>query len=170
MTGLGVAFGDLIYAAAGLFGLATVISLVGWLFGLIKTLGGIYLIYLGIKMIKSKKTELTKSKKTVSYSLGKCFRLGLLTDLANPKTIIFFASIFATTVTPNTPNWVLGCMLTGIVLASVLWRIGLSYLFSRNLFREFYMKFRKYIEITLGAILIVFGLKLTTSTIIQSSK
>lgn len=45
MTGLGVAFGDLIYAAAGLFGLATVISLVGWLFGLIKILGGIYLIF-----------------------------------------------------------------------------------------------------------------------------
>lgn len=170
ITGFGVAFGDFIYASAGLFGLATMITLAGWLFGLIKALGGIYLIYLGIKMIKSKKTELAKSKKTASRSLAKCFRLGLLTDLANPKTILFFASIFATAVTPNTPKWVLGCMLAGIVLTSVIWRTGLSYLFSRNFFREFYMKFRNYIEIVFGAILIVFGLRLTSSIIIQSSK
>lgn len=170
ITGLGVAFGDLIYASAGLFGLATMISLVGWLFGLIKISGGIYLIYLGIKLIKSKRTKSAKSHEITSYSLSSCFRLGLLTDLANPKTIIFFASIFATTVTPNTPSWVLVCMLVGIVLTSVVWRIGLSFLFSRDLLQVLYMKFRRYFEIAFGALLIIFGLKLSSSTIIQSSK
>ena len=166
VTGLGVALGDFLYAAAGLFGLAALIGLSGWLFGLIKFLGGAYMVYLGIKMIKnSRKADFIKIKKEVNYSLTKCFRLGIITDLANPKTIIFFASIFATTIKPDTPKWVLGGMLIGIVLTSITWRIGLSYMFSRNLFRVFYMKFRKWIEAAFGMFLILFGIKLTTSVI-----
>ena len=170
VTGLGIALGDFIYASAGLFGLASVISLAGWLFSLIKILGGAYLIYIGIKMIVAKKTGSKYHIDKSPDSLTKSFRLGLLTDLANPKTIIFFASIFSTTINPETPNWVLYSMLTGIVITSVIWRTGLSYLFSRNLFRRVYGKFRRWIELAFGAILIVFGLRLTYSTILQIRK
>ena len=167
MTGLGVAFGDCIYAFAGLFGLATLMSLTGWFFGLVKILGGIYLIYLGISMLKAKRADVEAIKEVRAISLNKCFRLGLLTDLANPKTIIFFTSIFATTLTPETPQWVLACMLIGITATSIIWRIGLSWLFSRQFFRTIYMRFRKWIEMAFGVILIIFGIRLTSSAVMQ---
>lgn len=169
-TGLGIALGDFIYAFAGLFGLATVLAWAGWLFGLIKLLGGIYLIYLGIKMMRTKKTEPEILKDDSLYHFTKCFRLGLLTDLANPKTILFFTGIFTAAIHPETPNWVLVCMLAGIVSTSILWRIALSYLFSRNRLRHFYGKFRCWFEFAFGAMLLVFGLRLASSAIIQPNK
>ena len=168
-TGLGIAFGDLLYASAGLFGLAAIIATAGWLFGTIKLLGGIYLIFLGIKMLKTKTAVQNKTEEgPASYSFVACFRLGLLTDLANPKTVIFFTSIFASTINSDTPHWVLACMLAGIVFTSILWRTGLSFLFSRDLFKGVYIKFRGWIEKTFGALLIFFGLKLTYSVLVQN--
>lgn len=168
VTGLGVAFGDFLYAGAGLFGLATLINNVSWLFGTIKILGGLYLAYLGIKMLLNKedsKEQILNSDDSIN--LVQCFRTGLLTDLSNPKTVIFFASIFASVIQPNMPVWVLLSMLLGIVVTSVVWRTGLSYLFSRHFFRKIYLRFRNWIEAVFGVFLILFGIKLASQPILN---
>ena len=51
-AGCGVAAGDAIYAALGLFGMAALIAQSGDLFAAVKIVGGVYLLWLAWKMMK----------------------------------------------------------------------------------------------------------------------
>lgn len=89
-AGMGVAAGDGIYAGLGLFGMSALITEGGLLFRGIKILGGLYLIWLGIRLLRSR-TPLALSSdvtSTVATTLG-YFSRGLVTDLANPQTVLF---------------------------------------------------------------------------------
>jgi amino acid exporter len=164
-AGLGVATGDAIYAAAGLLGLATLVTRAGWLFAAVKVLGGLYIAWIGLSMIRRSGpgTEVPPSARGRSLSAGRSFRLGLLTDLSNPKTVVFFASIFATAYDPSFPLWVGGCMWGGIVGSSVLWRTGLALALSRRRIQGLYHRFRRRIERLFGVLLLLFGVRLAVA-------
>ena len=88
------------------------------------------------------------------------FRLGLLTDLSNPKTIVFFASIFAVTLTPRTPLLARAAMLVSITLISIAWRTSLATLFSNRAVRRLYSQAEKTVNRVCGVILMLVGGKL----------
>src|SRR5690349_5900731 len=106
-AGLGVALGDAIYAALGLLGMAAVIGESGELFGAIKIAGGLYLLWLAWKLLKGTSNlqldEVPRAPRGMPSNL--LLLRGLVTDLANPQTVLFFASIFAVTLTATTPTW-----------------------------------------------------------------
>lgn len=82
---MGMILGDMVYLLFAVFGLAFVASVMGKFFYLIRLAGGIYLIYLGIRMIISRagKEEAAVSKR------GK-FLGGFFITISNPKVIIFY--------------------------------------------------------------------------------
>ena len=87
------------------------------------------------------------------------FIRGLATDLANPKTVVFFASIFAVTVDTATPRGVRVAMLFGIVLTSIVWRLFLSLAFSTPTIRLAYEKSGQAAERVFGAAMCLLGLR-----------
>src|SRR4051812_33753576 len=116
-TGLGVATGDAIYAALGLFGMATLIAEGGAVFNAVKIVGGVYLLAYGLRMLAARRSARSSDMaqpKHVAPTAGRQFMRGLLTDLANPQTVLFFASIFAVTLAPSTPGWAKLASLCGI--------------------------------------------------------
>lgn len=78
--------------------------------------GGLYLIYLGIRLILAKSEQLE-----LAHAEGRAganpFLFGLGVTLTNPKAIVLFASVFATAMTANTPGWLMAVMV-GLVTAS----------------------------------------------------
>ena len=108
LTGLGVALGDAIYSGLGLFGMAALIAEGGALFSAIKIGGGLYLVWYAYNMVRHRQ-ELHMGMGAVATSSITpwyvFFRRGLLTDLSNPQTVLFFISIFSVTLTPTTPAW-----------------------------------------------------------------
>src|SRR5437870_2122798 len=106
LTGLGAATGDALYATCGLFGVAELIETNRGLMMSIRILGGLYLIWIGIQMLRRRRaSEQYQHRSSHSHSSGlQHFVRGLATDLANPKTVVFFASIFAMTLEPDTPR------------------------------------------------------------------
>lgn len=86
---LGMALGDLIFFLLAVFGLSAIAHILGDLFTFIKYVGGVYLLYLGIKILRSNpKKEQLKATKSVSKSTD--FIAGLFICLSNPKTILFY--------------------------------------------------------------------------------
>lgn len=165
-TGLGVAMGDAIYAAAGLAGLATLIAQVGWALALVKLAGGLYLVWLGVSMmLRRNAPHVNRGARGASHGVPwrRYFARGLLTDLSNPKTIVFFASIFALAYEPSRPAWVAVAMWAAIVVSSVLWRVGLSTAFSRRIIRERYARVGGVAEQVCGAFLMLFGVRLAAA-------
>lgn len=140
VTGLGAATADAVYASCGLFGVAQFIEVGGQMMMGIQLLGGLYLALLGTRML-TRHAAIHKSLDSCAASgrsTGRHFWLGLVTDLTNPKTVVFFAGIFAVTVHSDSSRTVKGAMLLGIVLTSIVWRFIFSVTFSTPLIRRHY--------------------------------
>src|SRR3954467_1623755 len=105
-AGLGVALGDGIYAALGLLGMAALISQSSQMFAIVKIVGGIYLLWTAWKLLRRHvSANLNAIAAHRVRSNFESFLQGLMTGLTNPQTILFFASIFAVTLTVDTPIW-----------------------------------------------------------------
>jgi len=165
---VGVATGDALYASLGLFGMAAVIAKSGWAFSLIKIAGGAYLLWYALKLLRGREPlqfEVAQAQAPLSFL--QYFRRGVITDLANPQTVLFFASIFSLTLTPNTPLWAKFLAWIGIVLASLVWRTSLSHIFSISSVRHAYTRAQPVLERCVGAALGLFGTKLMYEGIVR---
>ena len=155
---LGVATGDGLYAALGLFGMSAAIAQGGALFATLQVIGGAYLLWYAMRLLRNgKPVEIAQSGTSAAVPLAQYFRRGLVTDLANAQTVLFFASIFAVTLTAETPTWAKLASWAGIVGISILWRIFISYAFSAPAVRRGYARARALLEKAIGGALALFG-------------
>jgi len=101
-TSLGLGTGAVIFTLLACFGLFLVLEAAPFLYGALKIMGGIYLLYLAYKIWKSSKADSSDTiiKETTlnnedrglrPYIQSYCF--GLLTQLSNPKTAIVIGSM-----------------------------------------------------------------------------
>ena len=157
-TGLGIGV-HIIYCLAGL---AVIISKSILVFNIIKILGAGYLIYLGIKSLRAKSTEIKinqeKSQKEMTRSLA--IRTGFLCNVLNPKATLFFLSLFTLAIPPETPRTLLAALGILMVVSTILWFIMVSYLFSNKKTQLIYNRFQGVINKTFGAILITLGVRI----------
>jgi threonine efflux protein len=163
LAALGIAAGAAVWSSAALFGLSVVFTQFAWPQRALKVLGGIYLLYLGIKLWRAADRPLgTRSAQVATVrSDGQAFGLGLLTNLTNPKALIFYGSIFATLLTPDLPTAVKLYACGIIVLNATLWHVGLACLFSTPNAQHIYGRMRRWIDRVAGSVLALFGLRLT---------
>jgi amino acid exporter len=123
--------------------------------------GGAYLVWFGFDLVrKAGRRTMSIGAAGEAQSLRRYFGRGLVTDLANAQTVLFFASIFAVTLQPDTPVWVRMLAWSGIVLTSVAWRFALSVAFSRARVRAAYARAQGALERLAGVALMAFGVRL----------
>ncbi len=156
-TALGVALGNSLYAAAAAFGLALIIQEAGAAFTVIKLAGGAYLVYLGLRMIRARQQATIPAAAATAPRAARAFRRGLLTDLANPKTVMAFLSIFAIAF-PAHPTHALSLAATLTIAAiSLAWHSLLAYLFARSRLRQAYHRVGHWIDRIAGGVISAFG-------------
>jgi amino acid exporter len=161
-TGLGASTGDGLYALIGLLGFSTLSSQGESLFQALKILGAGYLTFLGIRMWLRRSAVADDLDRHQLPGIWRCFLRGLATDLSNPKTILFFGSVFAVALHRDTPSWVKAAIWSEIVLISVLWRLALCRLFSTPALRAWYAKYSLLVERVFGGVLILLGWRMAT--------
>jgi threonine/homoserine/homoserine lactone efflux protein len=98
---LGMVLGDLVFLLMAIFGLNAMAQMMGDIFVVVKYIGGIYLICLGIKIFFSK-PEISSIKSSTSKSLAKDFLSGFLICISNPKVILFYLGFLPTFVNLST--------------------------------------------------------------------
>ncbi|HJR80044.1 MAG TPA: LysE family translocator [Anaerolineales bacterium] len=89
LSAVGVICGILVHTTAAAFGLTLILQTSAFAFLLVKYVGAIYLIYLGIKSWRDQST-LSLQTSTSAISLRKVFWQGVLSNMLNPKIAIFF--------------------------------------------------------------------------------
>jgi threonine efflux protein len=161
-TALGIAAGAAAWAGAALLGLSVVFAHFAWLHGVVKLLGGMYLVYLGIKLWRAADRQLLCASRVLVPVLsdGRAFRLGLMTNLTNPKAVIFYGSIFAGLLPPTLPQWVKLAAIGIIIADAVSWHVALACLFSTPRARRAYARMKRYLDRIVGAALALLGLQL----------
>jgi threonine/homoserine/homoserine lactone efflux protein len=121
----GIVLGDLLFALLAIVGLTALSAMMGTFFLLIKYIAGLYLIGLGLSLIRSRDQTIELEKAPSTVGLFTSFLAGLFVTLGDVKAIFFYASLFPTVLDlsalqPADIAWVLGViMLTvgGVKLA-----------------------------------------------------
>ncbi len=90
-SALGVSVGAVVHTVLSGLGLSVILQTSVVLFTIIKIVGAVYLIYIGIQMFISKQSSIS-IKKTVYQSRRKLFVQGVITNVTNPKVALFFIS------------------------------------------------------------------------------
>lgn len=93
LTTLGIVVGDCVFIAIALGGLSLLMTTLGTWAVLIKLLGGAYLIFLGMRLLRSRggDAQILKPDKT---SLFSSFLTGLLITLGDQKATLFYLGFF----------------------------------------------------------------------------
>jgi len=120
LTTLGVTLGLGFYAGLSLLGLSAVLVQYQWLAWAVRVCGGLYLAWLGIRLVLTKPSAIEIDADS-SVRSGNPLVFGFLVTLTNPKAIVLFTSVFATAVTDAMPFWVMGAMIALVMASSVTW-------------------------------------------------
>ncbi|NLP82524.1 LysE family translocator [Microbacterium sp. CFH 90308] len=93
MSLAGTTVGFVVYMTMANLGLAAVFLVVPWLYTALKVAGALYLLWLAYKTLRPGGTSLFEPRDLPRDSAGKLFRMGLVTNLLNPKTAIVYLAL-----------------------------------------------------------------------------
>lgn len=94
---------------------------------------------------------------------GRSFLKGLLTNLANPKAIIYFGSVFSLFVGDNVGTGARWGIFALIIVETLAWFTVVASLFALPKMRRGYQRLAKWIDGFAGALFAGFGIHLIIS-------
>ncbi|WP_447751475.1 LysE family translocator [Pseudomonas nicosulfuronedens] len=114
MSTLGIGAGCVVHMLAAAFGLSALLMMSSVAFGVLKWLGAIYLVWLGVQLIRGawreqKRTELEPAR------LSRVFLQGMMVNVFNPKVALFFLAFLPQFVPAGSPNFVLQILCLGLL-------------------------------------------------------
>jgi len=158
---LGLGLGSCIWAVAAMLGMAIVLQQAAWAYSLLKVAGGVYLIYLGaIVWWHASDTVEIGDGEPGEVRWSTALRRGLLIQIANPKVVVFFGSIFFALLPSQAPLWAMIAAVLIVFVNEVAWYAIVSVLFSARQPRGAYMRFKASIDRTMACVLGMIGAKL----------
>lgn len=164
MSALGISAGCCVHALASAVGLSAILAASATAFMLIKLAGGAYLIYLGIRMVLAKPSSsaaVTTARE--ARPARTIFLQAVLTNVLNPKVILFFLAFIPQFVRAGSPQKTLAFLCLGLAFAaiSLCWNSGTAFLagtLARHAGRK--PQVRQWIERIVGTSFIALGAKL----------
>ena len=160
---VGITLGITVWSALALLGLQLVLHRLAWLQQLIAIAGGSYLLWMGVRMLRGAFAggPATRSEPTLA-SGGELatLRAGLLTNLANPKAVVYFGSVFSAFLGDDVDaatRWGLWALIIGETFA---WFALVAACFALPAMRRGYLRLARWIDGLAGAVFVAFGLRL----------
>lgn len=160
-TALGIGLGVMLHIGYTLLGVGLLVKESLLLFSVLKIAGALYLVYLGIGMLRSRAVEEDVAVDAPRVSAWAALRTGFLTNALNPKTMIFVVSLFMQVMQPGTALGVQIGYGAIIVLAHVLWFVAVALFFSAPGIRARLMAYKRRIDQLFGVLLVGFGVLLS---------
>ncbi len=97
-SSVGTFVGGLFHVFAAALGISAILAASAVAFHTVKYAGAAYLVWLGIRLIRSRNVEMTAAPSTPSQN---AFRQGIFTEVLNPKTALFFLSFIPQFIAPD---------------------------------------------------------------------
>jgi threonine/homoserine/homoserine lactone efflux protein len=150
----GILAGNALYFALSAAGLGALLIASRTVFEALRWLGAAYLVFIGLRML----LRASSTTAPTTRALG-TFTQGLLTQLANPKAIVFFTALLPQFIDPRGPV-ALQFLVLGIVSILIELPVLVMYAFAADRGRAAYTRHARAIERIAGTCLITAGAKL----------
>lgn len=159
VTGIGLAFGALIWSICAVVGVALLFEMFPRTVVALKLIGAGYLVWLGAKSIKAaKETSNGISPNTTKHrSLRQSFKTGFLVSMTNPKAALFFGSVMTAFIPASASSWFLTLVVAVCGLLAVILHSVTATVFSTTVAIEVFQRFQSAISYSLGAVFIGMG-------------
>lgn len=153
---VGIASGIAVWVVLAMLGLEVVLADRPTLVGCLQIAGGVFLAYLGVVGLRSTPVD-TAQPGRVAGTTGKSFALGLLTNVTNPKALVFFAAVFATLIpaTATAADWVAVAVL--FVVSEAVWFSVLAVFASSEVVGEWLRRRARGFTIVAGLVFVLLG-------------
>lgn len=163
VTALGFAAGVLVHVSYCILGLAAIIAHSVLLFSILKFIGAGYLVYVGIKALRSKGMDtmaVEQASGSTSRSKRAAFMDGFITNIMNPKAILFFFALFTQILHPNQPFTHM--LAYGFTCAAMvcIWFSFVACVLTHAKVRAKFLKMSGMIDKICGGLFIALGLRL----------
>jgi threonine/homoserine/homoserine lactone efflux protein len=162
----GTITGTLCWGLAGWLGINILFQTAPFAYLALKIVGGLYLLYLGARIfldLRRAQPAADMDTGRIQVPLATAYRMGLATNLANPKSALFVASLFAATMPAGTPFLYGMAAIAVMVSLSTLYYTALVALITHRKVAAAYLRARKKIDIAVGMVFVGFGTKLLLS-------
>ena len=183
MAVIGVTIGVAVWALVALLGLHVLVKKLPWIQAILYLAGGSYLSYLGTLLMRSCYSQLQFKRNPQSQVIAsdnteptveiekqyknRLLLKGLFTNLANPKALIYFGSVFVLFVGDNVSNIMRVEIFVLVILLTLLWFGVVAIVFSLPKPKAIYQKAGAYIDGFAGILFLVFGLSLVYEAIMM---
>ncbi len=167
LTSLGISAALLIHITYTLVGIGLIVNESSTVYTTVKFMGAGYLFYIGSKSLllsfsKASNSSLHYEKRQKGISRFEAFKQGFLTNILNPKVVVFFVSFFSQFISNDTT------VLTKVVYGTINWTISLSwfvflsFLVTTKFFLSRLEPFKIWIDRIIGIALIALSIKIIT--------
>lgn len=163
VSALGISTGCLIHTILVALGLSLILASSALLFFIVKVVGALYLVVMGILTIVKRNAFVLTDDKQTPVSLRKVYVQGIITNVLNPKVALFFLAFLPQFIDPASSFGPLPFLLLGLsfVVTGTLWGTVLA--LGASFFHGFLSRNNKVATITnvvAGVIYILLGLSI----------
>lgn len=166
LTSLAICCGLFVHAAVSALGISLILLQSAWAFQLLKLAGAAYLIWLGLQGLLAARRGQGLPVAGVAgerrpVPMWRPLREGLLSNVLNPKTVVFYMAFLPQFIAPGDPALAKSLLLAGVhFLIANLWQIGVALMVGSAGRLLASRLFSRALNGVTGAVLVAFGIKL----------
>ncbi|BBD79351.1 LysE family transporter [Aerosticca soli] len=159
---VGIALGVAVWAALALLGLDWLLHRYRWLQRVLMAAGGAYLLWLGLRLFEAARRGVAggQAAAKLPQDAWSSLRAGLLTNLSNPKALVYFGSVFSAFTGAGmraAERWGLWLL---VVAETLAWFALVVRVFTSPALRRGYLRAARWIDGAAGLVFLFFALGL----------
>lgn len=165
-TSAGIATAILVHGAYTILGLGLIISQSLMAFTLVKIVGAAYLLWLGISALRAAPPaapRIADAPPRPQMRPATAFALGFLTNLLNPKAVLFFVALFTTLVSATTPAAIKAGYVVSMSVELFVWFALVSLFFALPRIRAGFFRMGRWFNRATGLIFIALAVRVAVA-------
>lgn len=162
-AGLGVTVVAVTWAMLAILGVNALFVALPALRIALQVFGGIYLCYVALRLWRAGGATSAERREIISPFAA--FKLGFLTNIMNPKSALFFGSIFATTLPREPDSGLLAAAVALVFINAFCWHTILAFTFSHRRVQKIYSRHWLLLSRAASVFVGAFGMRLLAGTV-----
>jgi len=163
---VGMGLGALVFAMLALAGLQALLAALPGVYMALKIVGGLYLMWMAFNIWRGARQPLEMGAAgdgVAQQTVWKSFRLGLVTQLSNPKIVVVYSSVFAALLPAQFPLPAALLVLAGVLVMETGWYAVVALVLSSSVPRAAYLRSKLVVDRVAAGAMGLLGLRLVAT-------
>ena len=170
LAALGVMAGNVVWITASVLGMGALLAAVPSLLPAIQLAGSAVLIWLGVLSARGGLAQL-RSARSGSHEASlthtrRPFALGVTTNLANPKALVFFTALLSQFLPAHASVGTQGAIIAAMIVSGTAWFVGVAIASSGAVFRGRFARLAPWIDVVAGALFVAIAVVIAAQAVL----